>query len=118
MRPARSALVTAATALFGLAVSSAAQDFRPPLHTVQPPPLLYGPNGEFAPFNADAGMEVERDRDPRTLLDEHRKLDQVLAALQPQRRGVVDAYVIAIALDSDPVFAREAREAGKAGQAG
>src|SRR5690606_3024205 len=31
----------------------------------------------------------------------------------PQRRGTVDAYVVAIALDSDPVFAREAREAGR-----
>ena len=41
------------------------------------------------------------------------RLAQVLAALQPQRPGVVDAYVIAVALDSDPVFNREAREAGR-----
>ena len=33
--------------------------------------------------------------------------------MQPQRKGVVDAYVVAVALDSDPVFSREAREAGK-----
>lgn len=41
------------------------------------------------------------------------RLERSLAALQPQRPGVVDAYVIAVALDSDPVFNREAREAGR-----
>jgi len=35
------------------------------------------------------------------------------AALEPQRPGVVDAFVIVAALDSDPVFNREAREAGE-----
>ncbi|RYY36691.1 MAG: peptidase C13, partial [Sphingomonadales bacterium] len=42
-----------------------------------------------------------------------RRLDATAARLQPQRPGVVDAYVISIALDSDPVFGREAREAGR-----
>ena len=46
-------------------------------------------------------------------LDEHRRITRALAALKPQRRGVVDAYVIVAALDSDPVFGREAREAGR-----
>ena len=36
-----------------------------------------------------------------------------LASLQPQRPGVVDAYVVVAALDTDPVFGREAREAGR-----
>jgi hypothetical protein len=40
-------------------------------------------------------------------------LAQALAALQAQRPGTVDAYVISVALDSDPVFNREAREAGR-----
>jgi len=44
---------------------------------------------------------------------DNRRLSGALAALQPQRAGTVDAYVIAIALDSDAVFSREAREAGK-----
>ena len=35
------------------------------------------------------------------------------ARLHPQRKGVVDAYVVSIGLDSDPIFGREAREAGK-----
>lgn len=36
-----------------------------------------------------------------------------LSALKPQRAGRVDAYVVVIALDSDAVFSREAREAGR-----
>ena len=36
-----------------------------------------------------------------------------LSTLKPQRAGTVDAYVVVIALDSDAVFSREAREAGR-----
>ena len=43
---------------------------------------------------------------------EEQRLDTALRRLAPQRPGTVDAYVIAIALDSDPVFGREARSAG------
>jgi hypothetical protein len=43
--------------------------------------------------------------------DEH--LRAALSRLQPQRPGVVDAYVVVAALDADPVFNREAREAGR-----
>ncbi len=50
---------------------------------------------------------------PAETLAEQRRLDAALASLQPQRPGVVDAYVIVAALDSDPVFGREAREAGR-----
>jgi len=45
--------------------------------------------------------------------DEAQRLALALSDLQPQRPGIVDAYVVAIALDSDPVFNREAREAGR-----
>ena len=41
------------------------------------------------------------------------RLDQAAAKLQPQRPGTVDAYVVVAALDADPVFNREAREAGR-----
>jgi hypothetical protein len=41
------------------------------------------------------------------------RLAAALASLQPQRPGVVDAYVIVVALDDEPVFGREAREAGR-----
>lgn len=33
--------------------------------------------------------------------------------MQSQRPGIIDAYVIVAALDTDPVFRREAREAGR-----
>ncbi|HWI87747.1 MAG TPA: C13 family peptidase [Sphingomicrobium sp.] len=46
-------------------------------------------------------------------LAEHRRISAALDSLKPQRPGVVDAYVIVIALDGDPVFSREAREAGR-----
>ena len=46
-------------------------------------------------------------------LAEHRRMDAALASLKPQRPGVIDAYVIVVALDGDPVFGREAREAGR-----
>lgn len=46
-------------------------------------------------------------------LAEQRRVDSALAALKPQRPGVVDAYVVVVALDGDPVFGREAREAGR-----
>jgi hypothetical protein len=45
--------------------------------------------------------------------EDDRRLDQALARLRPQRPGTVDAYVVVAALDADPVFGREAREAGR-----
>lgn len=50
---------------------------------------------------------------PAQQLAEHRRLNAALDALKPQRPGVVDAYVVVVALDGDPVFNREAREAGR-----
>jgi hypothetical protein len=46
-------------------------------------------------------------------LAEHRRISAALNALRPQQPGIVDAYVVVVALDSDPVFGREAREAGR-----
>ena len=50
---------------------------------------------------------------PAQQLDAAARLGHALGGLKPQRPGVVDAYVIAVALDPDPVFNREAREAGR-----
>src|SRR6185295_6557552 len=80
-------------------------------HTQPPPMIAVGTPMEIL-ARADAGTEIERDRSPAAELEEHRKLDRALQGLLPQRRGTVDAYVVAIALDSDAVFAREARVAG------
>ena len=46
-------------------------------------------------------------------VEDERRMQEALARLQPQRPGVVDAYVIVAALDADPVFGREGREAGR-----
>jgi hypothetical protein len=102
-------LIAASALALATAVSS--QTYQPPRHT-QPPPMI----GIGSPMEilerADGGTEIERNRAPAEELAEHRKLDRALAALLPQRPGTVDAYVVAIALDSDPVFGREARVAG------
>jgi hypothetical protein len=45
--------------------------------------------------------------------EDERRLHDALSHLQPQRPGTVDAYVVVAALDADPVFGREAREAGR-----
>jgi hypothetical protein len=45
--------------------------------------------------------------------DDSARFDEAVAALQPQRPGTVDAYVVVAALDTAPVFEREAREAGR-----
>ena len=60
---------------------------------------------------AKNGWFAEQNRSAKWYLAQHKKLISAIAALQPQKPGVVDAYVISIGLDSDPVFARESAEA-------
>jgi hypothetical protein len=92
---------------------AAAPAYQPPRHsTGTPPPFFVAPSQADLFARADAGMEIQRNRSAAEELEEHRKLDRALHALAPQRAGIVDAYVISIALDSDPVFGREARVAG------
>lgn len=110
----RSMLLPFAVLLALLPVSASQQQpYSPPQHTAPPPPGI----ARSTPFEvvqqADGGTQIERDRPARHALAEHRRLARALAPLLPQRKGVVDAYVLSVALDSDPVFGREAREAGK-----
>ena len=105
-------LLVAIAALLPLAASAQTPGYQPPRHQSGPPLLDRASPQEIGAF-ADQGMAIERDRAPAQALAEHRRLDRALASLQPQRPGVVDAYVVAVALDSDPVFGREAREAGR-----
>ncbi|RVT89064.1 C13 family peptidase [Sphingomonas crocodyli] len=44
---------------------------------------------------------------------DRRRLAAAADRLAPQRPGIADAYVVVAALDSDPVFGREAREAAR-----
>jgi len=88
------------------------ESYQAPVHTSRNSPLFLVPDEATLRMRADAGMQIEQWRDPAQELTEHRRLAHALAALQPQRAGTVDAYVISIALDSDPIFGREARVAG------
>jgi len=103
----------------GLALGSSANGqatgggYAPPQHTTGWPGLGTGNNQSEAQMSLELGPEFDRDRSPAWLLADQRKLDKALAALAPQKKGVVDAYVVVIGLDSDPIFGREAREAGK-----
>ena len=99
-------------ALLLFAGPTQAQFADPPPHT-RTPPLYSGANEQQVRQLADAATTVEHDRDPRFALAEHRRLERALAAVQPQRPGIVDAYVISVALDSDGVFGREAREVAR-----
>lgn len=85
--------------------------YDPPRHN-QAPPTIGTSMLELSGF-ADLGISTERDRAPAWQLAEHRRLDRTLAAIPAQRKGVIDVYVLAVGLDSDPVFGREAREAGR-----
>lgn len=73
-----------------------------------PPPHLSGwgglGNGETADQiieSLNLGPELSRALSARQLLRERRKLDHALASVQHHRRRQIDAFVIAIALDSD-----------------
>lgn len=102
--------VLATLTLAATGASTAAQ-YDPPHHTLPAPSI--GNSDEDVTVQANNGIEVERDRKPADELAEHRRLDRALAALQPQRKGVIDAYVVVAGLDSDVVFGREAREAAR-----
>ncbi|PAX08196.1 C13 family peptidase [Sphingomonas lenta] len=97
---------------FTPAAAAQQQPYQPPQHN-QPAPLIGTASQQEVARLAELGVQIERDRTARDMLAEHRRLATALANLQPQRRGKVDAYVVSVALDSDPVFGREAREAGR-----
>jgi Peptidase C13 family len=69
------------------------------------------------PFNpqeaAQNGWSMEQNRTAAWHLAQHKRLGTALDSIQPQRSGIIDAYVVSIGLDSDPVFGREAGEAAK-----
>jgi Peptidase C13 family len=60
---------------------------------------------------AKNGWSMEQNRSAAWHLAQHQRLATAIAALQPQRPGTVDVYVVSIGLDSDPVFGREAGQA-------
>ncbi len=104
----RFAGLIAALVLFGAAPAP----FKPVEHTAAPPFLDKLTPGEVA-YAADIGTSIERSRSATWQLAEHRRLSTALARLTPGRKGTVEAFVLSVGLDSDPVFGREAREAGR-----
>ena len=100
-------------ALFPAYVAAQENPNQPPVHTAPFPNLSTGENREEALQSFELAPHMQRGVPAKEMLEQQRRLDRALGALQPQREGVVDAYVVSIALDSDPVFAREAREAGR-----
>jgi Peptidase C13 family len=59
------------------------------------------------------GWSMEQNRSAAWHLAQHQKLSKAIAKIAPQRPGIIDAYVVAIGFDSDPVFKKEAGEALK-----
>ncbi len=109
----RNLLLPLAAILALLPASAQRQPYTPPQHTAPTPPGIARSTPEEVVQQADGGTQIERDRPVRYALAEHRRLVKALATLAPQRKGIIDAYILSIALDSDPVFGREAREAAK-----
>ena len=113
MRARISLAVGLATLLMTSGIAAQDNPNQPPAHSAPFPNLGTGENREEIVESYELAPQLERAMDARDLLRQQRLLGNALGNLQPQRSGTVDAYVITVALDSDPVFAREAREAGR-----
>jgi hypothetical protein len=68
---------------------------------------------QSAEAGAARGASWEQGRSATWELSQQRRLTAALLALKPQRPGLIDAYVVVVGLDADPVFGREAAEAAK-----
>jgi hypothetical protein len=93
--------------------SQTASALQPPPHTLPYPDLASGKTEAERRRSYDLSPELHRGVPASAMRAQARRLDAALGQLQPQTPGTADAYVISIALDSDPVFAREAREAAR-----
>ena len=113
MKRVLTGLLASALLAVPLAAQQSAEPLHPAPHFAPWPNLGSGQNEPQLQDRLALGPELQRAQSAREMLAERRRLDAALAALQPQRRGAVDAYVVAVALDSDPVFGREAREAAQ-----
>ena len=91
----------------------ASQSEAPAPHTAPWPQLGTGKSKSSRNASLQLSPEYTRGVSAKQQLEQRRRLDAAIDALAPQRPGTMDAYVLTIAFDSDPVFAREAREAGR-----
>lgn len=106
-------VAAALLAVPALSQSSADNPFQPAPHTLPIPDLGTGQSRAERRKSYERSPELRSGFSAAELRAQGRRLEAALGALAPQRPGTVDAYVLTIALDSDPVFAREAREAGR-----
>lgn len=107
------ALLAAIPALSQSAAPAPPDPAQPPPHTAPFPDLGSGKTLAERRASYELSPELRRGFSAAELRAQSQRLEAAFAALQPQRPGTADAYVLTIALDSDPVFAREAREAGR-----
>ncbi|WP_247271397.1 C13 family peptidase [Qipengyuania sp. S6317L1] len=82
-------------------------------HTLPFPNVVVGQSQEEMSESLALGLTLRRGIDLEHMLEQQRRLSAQIASLGAQQAGEVDAFVLVAALDSDPVFAREAREAGR-----
>lgn len=108
------AALLAAPALSQSAAQSAPTNpNQPPPHVAPWPDLGSGESRDDRRKSFALSPELQRGVPVATIRAQQRRLDGALAALPRNVPGVSEAYVVTVALDSDPVFAREAREAAK-----
>lgn len=86
---------------------------QPPPHTAPFPDLATGNTEAERLRSYELSPELHRGVPAAQMRARARRLDEALAALPRHTPGTSEAYVLTIALDSDPVFAREAREAAR-----
>lgn len=107
-------VLAALLAVPALSQSSPVPDaFQPPPHTAPFPDLGSGKTKAERKASFDLSPELQRGVPAAQVRAQRRRLDNALAALPRHTAGVAEAYVLTVALDSDPVFAREAREAAR-----
>ena len=110
-RSAIFALMLGVAGASGLQAQTAAQPQQPPRQTSAWPGLGSGATDAQKQLSLEFGPELQRGVDAKEMLRQRRLLDDALNGLKPHRKGKVDAFVLSVALNSDAVFSREAREA-------
>jgi hypothetical protein len=105
--------LAALLAVPALSQSAPANPFQPPPHTAPWPELASGKTPAERSRSYELSPELRRGVSAGEVRAQQRRLDAALGALPGHTPGVAEAYVLTVALDSDPVFAREAREAAR-----
>jgi hypothetical protein len=93
--------------------AAAQSGYAPPEHKKPMPDVLRRSSRDDLAAAADQGIQIEQDRRVADILARQEQIAKIGATLAPQRPGIVDAYIVSAALDSDGVFGREAREAAR-----